>query len=67
MPALTCRIIHVQLFADKTPVHSCTQGAVEYWKSVKIIASRSLLQTVLVGGGWGQRMWLRALGCLGAG
>lgn len=49
MPAVTCRSIHVQLFANKMAVHSFTQGAVEYWKSVKPTASRSLLQTVLVG------------------
>lgn len=61
MAALICRIIHVQLFADTMAVHSCTQGAAEHWKSVKLIASRSLLQTVLVAFSLGERTWLKAV------
>lgn len=49
MPAPTCRIIHVQWFADKIAVLCCTQGAAEHWKSVKLFASKSLLQAVLMG------------------
>lgn len=53
MPACSqCRTIHVQLFAGELAVASCRQGAGEYWKSVELIASRSALQTVLVGA-WG--------------
>ena len=61
MPALTCRIIPIKLFVDKTAVHSCTGGAADYWRSVKPIASRSLLQMVLVWVFLGHRMCLRAL------
>lgn len=67
MPALTCRIIHVQWFADKIAVLSCTQGAAEYWKSVKLFVNKSLLQTVLMGDFFETKSVAQSSpGCLGA-